>query len=126
MRDEEDLGCEIYVDTDVDEDDLFRLVCSLTGALKGELRTITTDWSEIDIKRNEVFDEIRRLEELDGFLYYRYYFDVEPGESISRDRMIESVGKFLEGLWGLGWKAVTACDYEDELPRRGGYRMTAP
>ena len=28
----------------------------------------------------------------------------------------------LENLWALGYKDVAACDFENELPRKGGYR----
>jgi len=33
------------------------------------------------------------------------------------------VAQLLEGIWNLGCKAVAACDFEDLLPRRGGYRQ---
>jgi hypothetical protein len=35
---------------------------------------------------------------------------------------VAQIGRLLEALWAGGWRAVAACEFEDELPRRGGYR----
>ncbi|MFE7809472.1 hypothetical protein ACFU51_33345 [Streptomyces sp. NPDC057430] len=34
-------------------------------------------------------------------------------------QVVEAVGTILETLWNRGYRAVAACDYEDELPRYG-------
>ncbi|MFJ6074019.1 hypothetical protein ACIQFU_24810 [Streptomyces sp. NPDC093065] len=36
------------------------------------------------------------------------------------DEVVQAVTTVLEALWLGGFKAVAACDYEDELPARGG------
>ncbi|MFF9378825.1 hypothetical protein ACF1BB_30425 [Streptomyces griseoluteus] len=36
------------------------------------------------------------------------------------DEVVQAVTAVLEALWRGGFKAVAACDFEDELPARGG------
>lgn len=36
------------------------------------------------------------------------------------DEVVQAVTAVLEALWHGGFKAVAACDFEDELPARGG------
>ncbi|MGV9279805.1 hypothetical protein [Streptomyces sp. NPDC003730] len=36
------------------------------------------------------------------------------------DEMVQAVTAVLEALWRGGFKAVATCDFEDELPARGG------
>ncbi|MEU0851501.1 hypothetical protein ABZ387_26595 [Streptomyces flaveolus] len=46
-----------------------------------------------------------------------------------RAEVVQAVAAVLEALWGGGFKAVAACDFEDELPARGGtdrYPYPAP
>ncbi|WP_051777880.1 hypothetical protein [Streptomyces violaceorubidus] len=45
------------------------------------------------------------------------------------DEVVQAVTAVLEALWHGGFKAVAACDFEDELPARGGidrYPCPAP
>ncbi|MGW7340014.1 hypothetical protein [Streptomyces sp. NPDC054808] len=45
------------------------------------------------------------------------------------DEVVQAVTAVLEALWRGGFKAVAACDFEDELPARGGadrYPRPAP
>ncbi|WP_446697083.1 hypothetical protein [Streptomyces mutabilis] len=36
------------------------------------------------------------------------------------DEVVQAVTVVLEALWRGGFKAVATCDFEDELPARGG------
>lgn len=76
----------------------------------------------IGIKKNDDFNESLRFEKQDGFLYSRYYIEIEPIGDIKQEQYILSVSMLLENLWALGYEAVAACDFENELPRKGGYR----
>ncbi len=112
--------CKIYVDSKADKRQLLDLIAGMiSGSIK--MRTVSSPELEVDLFVNEDFDEKRRLQNGDQFLFYRYYLDVEPSESARRERYVESVGKLLERLWQSGYKAVAACDFESELPRMGGY-----
>ena len=74
----------------------------------------------IDVRRNDGFDIIRRNDP-DGFLYYRYYLDIDAVPGQQRVAQVALVEQILECLWEHGYAAVAACDFEDELPRHGGY-----
>ncbi|MFE5793250.1 hypothetical protein ACFQ8C_11845 [Streptomyces sp. NPDC056503] len=44
--------------------------------------------------------------------------EVSPGTAPAE--VVEAVATLLRTLWSLGYKAVAACDFEDELPDAGG------
>ena len=117
----QDLYCKIFIDND-DPDEAIAKKVSLITSGDIDQWTVITDWSEIDIVQNDDFNEIKRREDPDGFLFYRYYIEMEPEENVLRQDYIMKVGRLLECLWKEGWEAVAACDFEDELPRKGGYR----
>lgn len=116
----ENLYCKIFIDTDVSDEVVAKKVCSITS---GEIDqwTVITDWSEIDIVENDDFDEMKRKEEPDGFLFYRYYIEMEPGANTLRQDYVMNISRLIESLWQEGWKIVAASDFEDELPMKGGY-----
>ncbi|WP_242976342.1 hypothetical protein [Clostridium diolis] len=75
---------------------------------------------EIDLRKNKDFSSKDSVRKNDGFLYSRYYLDIEPKENIMQEQYISSIATILEKLWTLGYKVVTACEFEEELPRNGG------
>jgi len=74
---------------------------------------------EASVRRNKRADKANP----DDFINFPYYIDVEPANAeVAGDCYMATVGALLQGLWALGYDAVAACDFEDELPRFGGYR----
>ena len=121
-----DLYCKLFVDAD----DLTQaeLQSQLVRCL-GNLATSVTSVGQrsvdglnfaIDVMRNEDFNATRRKEP-DGFLYFRYYLDVDAVPRQPRAAQVALVAQILQCLWAQGWAAVAACDFEDALPHRGGY-----
>ena len=51
-----------------------------------------------------------------GFLYFPYRVEAGPKRAVER---------LLPLLWDRGIPAVASCDYEDELPEKGGYKSRA-
>ena len=72
----------------------------------------------LDVQRSHDRDAARATEFPDGFLYFRHRIEVE-----AEHRPL--VARLLRLLWDNGIPAVAACDYEDELPERGGYKSRA-
>jgi hypothetical protein len=120
MHESDNLYCKILVDSDLPKDQVVDTVSRMVSGTVDH-GTIVTDWSEIDVVKNDDFDAVKRHKRPDGFLFYRYYLDMEPEARVLRQDYVNAIGKLLEGLWATGWKAVAACDFEDELPRKGGY-----
>lgn len=125
MNNTDELYCQIYVDAEISGDELLEKVAQLVGG-NVDIDTVCTDNYEIDIKKNEDFNPERRHEEPDGFVYFRYYMDVDALPGQRRSAQIALVTKLLESLWSWGFQAVAACDYEEELPKAGGYKWRVP
>ncbi|EHI99782.1 hypothetical protein CDLVIII_3208 [Clostridium sp. DL-VIII] len=117
----DNLYCKIFIDTDEEREKVLNSIKDIvSGAI--ERWTIISESMEIELRKNEEFNkrEISRKE--DGFFYSRYYLDIEPKENIEQEEYIFGIAILLENLWSIGYKAVASCDFENELPRKGGYR----
>jgi hypothetical protein len=124
MSDTPNMYCKVYMDSQADKSQLLDLIANIiSGSIK--MRTVSSRELQVDLVVNEDFDETKRMQGEDQFLFYRYYLDIEPTEDVPRERYVESVGNLLEGLWRLGCKAVAACDFEEKLPRSGGYKTSS-
>ncbi|MFB9518269.1 hypothetical protein [Streptomyces purpureus] len=54
------------------------------------------------------------------FLEWPTVLECEAPAGVEPGAVVAAVTAVLETLWCRGWKAVAACDFEDELPARGG------
>jgi hypothetical protein len=115
------LYCKVFLDCDFNQDQLIQMIATLIGGRTG-FKTISNDFCEIDVEKNEDFQDIQRHEYPDGFLYYPYYLDIEPVGEVTFSSYIEVITNLLEYFWGKGYQVVTACDFEEDLPRKGGYK----
>jgi hypothetical protein len=110
----ENLYCKIFVDGDMPRHDLVALIAKcLSGSIRG--RTIVASAMEVDINDNDDFVPRWSRKPPDDFVYFRYFLDIEPGQSALRNRYVAQVGALLECLRDRGLKAVAACDFEQEL-----------
>jgi hypothetical protein len=123
MRDYHDLYCKIYVDTDINIEQLKDKISMMVSGEKQLFRTIITSFGEIDVNKNEDFDRKKVLES-DGFIYSKYYLDIEPKGNIEQQNYIQGISDLLQNLWNSGFKSVAACDFEEELPQKGGYNTS--
>jgi hypothetical protein len=107
--------CKTYLDTDLSKGEVLGLMRAILSGQLESRATIRTASCVIDVEENDQFDEAMRSQP-DGFLYYRYFLDIEPGEGVSRESYVQALSDLLRGLRKHGCKAVPACDFEDELP----------
>jgi hypothetical protein len=119
--DAEELVCEIYVDTDAPHDELTERVQQLVNGTT-KLWTIYVAEYVIDVRRNPDFDRMHRQDFPDGFLYFRYCLDVFSNLEYQQAEAVKFVSNLLTNLWALGLPAVAACDFEEQLPEKGGYK----
>jgi hypothetical protein len=111
------LYCKIYVDSESERSKLVESISTVClGAPSG--RTVTSREMIIDVCRNEDFDPALRAGP-DGFIHFRYYLDVQPSSGVGEKDFIAAVGRFLDGFRVKGIHAVTAADFEAELPNQG-------
>jgi hypothetical protein len=65
------------------------------------------------------------------FLQWPTVLECEAPSGAPAEEVVQAVAAVLEALWRGGFKAVAACDFEHELPARGGidrypYPASAP
>ena len=80
-----------------------------------------TSWGLLDVLRNDEAD-LNKVSESDGFLFYPYFMDIEGVPNVTKLVFTKAIGEVLEALWAKNIKAVAACDFEEELPRKGGLK----
>ncbi|MFG0216219.1 1,4-dihydroxy-6-naphthoate synthase [Brevibacillus porteri] len=121
MENLENLYCKLFIDTDIDRESLVQLISKISSGVITKYM-ISTRASEIEVRKNSGFDSENRLDKIDGFLYFRYYCDIEPKNENDKMDYVTSIGVLLRGLWDLNIRAVAACDFEELLPNSGGYK----
>jgi hypothetical protein len=124
MLDSNVVDCRIYVESDLMPDEFARLLAASLGegTVNGAVaRTIHTPQAEIDVRKNKEANKPRAAEFPDGFLYFRYALEVHLCPTSRHAEQVALVDRLLKILWSQGIPAVAACDYENELPRAGGY-----
>lgn len=122
MKNQEiDSYCKIYVHVNLSLQELIELTAKeFDGHV--EMYTVVTPLFEIHIDKNDWFDEAKSEVFPDGFLHFRYELDVFPQPSQLQKEHIHWLSRFLTSLWSKNIPAVAACDYEEFLPCKGGYK----
>ncbi|WP_040713618.1 hypothetical protein [Paenibacillus curdlanolyticus] len=115
--DEIDLFCKVFIDTDASYEEIAHYVSnSIIGTV--EKWNISSPYCAIYLRENDEFDEFKRLESVGGFLYSRYYLDIEPNDGVDSSQYISCISKLLTDLWDGRYTAVAACDFEQMLPNK--------
>ena len=111
----DNLYCKIYLNSELEIDELFQhIICKVSGR-KEYIRTIKTDWGEIDLCRNSDFNVQKLEDDPEDFVFWKYYLDIEPEKGIDQYCYINKISKLLEGLKSENIKAVASCDFEEDL-----------
>lgn len=117
------LFTKIFIDTEEDKDTLLKMVQEMVdGSI--EQWTISFKSGLIDLVQNDDFgnnNKVKVKSSSDQFLYFRYYLDIEPYDNNCSEVYIADISCLLESLWKKNINAVAACDFEDLLPKKGGY-----
>jgi len=115
-----ELFCKIYLDSDFYRVIILSNIREVIGGELGQYSSLANDNCNLDVLRNDDFQEHRRNELPDGFLFSRYLIEIEPNEDVDEETYIATVSRLLEGLWSRGYKAIASCDFEELLPNKGG------
>lgn len=111
-----DTYCKVFVDTDIQREDLVHTIARILNGAADQWN-ISTDVCDIDVIKNDEFDEEKVKKESDGFLYSRYYLDIESLEDTVTTSYISEITKLVMNLRKINAKVVPACDFEDALPK---------
>lgn len=124
---DDDLYCKVFVDAPVVQKALVQTIADIVGGtidpdhVLGNI--VNVNLVHFAVIRNEDHDK-RRARSPGGFVFFRYYIEIYALPGQQRESFVRLVATLLEGLWAVGLQAVAACDFEDELPRKGGYNYS--
>jgi hypothetical protein len=125
MSELNELSCVVYVDTDLSLDKLATTLSSaLSASASGPLfaPTIRIGEGEVEVRGNSDSDPGRATQFPDGFLFFRYRVELCVPAKAATEEQIAAVSVMLNALWSQGIVAIAVCDYEDDLPQKGGYK----
>jgi len=91
----DNLYCKIFIDTNEDMEGVLSSISDIVSVYRW---TIISDSMEIDLRKNEDFSKKERVVKEDGFLYSRYYLDIESKENVKQEQYILSIATLLENL----------------------------
>lgn len=105
--------CKLFINSSLERSAVVTAIASIVAG-SVERFSIACDVAEVDVRVNEEWDAIR-VGKTDGFLFYRFYADVEPIEGAKPEDYIGLVAKIIRELQNRGCTVVPACDFEDRL-----------
>jgi hypothetical protein len=109
--------CRIHVDGPASVDELREAVAGVVGG-SADAYGVRAPGFELPVEEADDHSPDAKRTFPGGFIHFRFHVEVLPEEGVP----VALVGRLLEALWELGWAAVAVCDYEDRLPRAGGYK----
>lgn len=72
---------------------------------------------------NREYDPIKKQQFPNGFLHFQSILEVYPNESgESLESQIVKVSVILKAFWNKNIPAIATSDYEERLPKFGGYK----
>jgi hypothetical protein len=104
----ENNNCIIFINSKLSKE---QIINDLENNFSNELKTI-----DLFIDNNEDFENGDLRSFPDGFLYFKYYLEVESNNNIQ-----QFISSLLNYLWQKDISAVASCDFENSLPEKGGY-----
>lgn len=120
MIDTSHLECNVFLQSPLTRSQLQVWIAnSVDGVLRENV--VVVDHAEIHVECNEDWDSVRLSEFPDGFLFFRYSLEFYRDPEF-RSTALNIVAKVLTRVWNEQWPAVASCDYEDQLPHKGGYK----
>ncbi len=108
-----DKSCKIYFTTKTNLNSIISNISTLLLSLGIESKEIYYD-------QNVDYNKSKEVEFPDGFLYFNYIIDIEI--QLDHQKLIHTINSILKNLWDNNIPAIAACDYEDELLKKGGYK----
>jgi hypothetical protein len=120
-----ELSCKIFFEADPAQADLVELLAQVPNSKVSSgpaSSIIKSPMGELELRRNDDRDKVSAQHFPDGFLHFQYVLEFYRRPEVKHDEEVGYVARLLDRLWSCGLPAVASCDYEDELPRHGGYK----
>ena len=79
--------------------------------------------SKLNLKnKDDEYDDNKAREFPDGFLYFSNFIEYLKDEAQYSNDDIYNFKLILKTLWNSGIPAIASCDFEEKLPKTGGYK----
>ena len=105
--------CKIFVDSVLKEEVLLEIVTRFIKGKNPHRFSICNDYVYIYFKINTEADDEMKLDTHDGFLFYRYVFEIYSEPRIDFKTYIEHLKKLIDFLRTQGTKAIPVCYFND-------------
>jgi hypothetical protein len=112
MADDTYQFCKIFVEAAEPQDVAERLAALLDA--RRERYTLDLPEAIVDIRKN------RDADMTDDFIGWPVTVEVDAHPDAANATVVSLTSRIVTALWEAGTAAVAACDYEDELPWKGG------
>ena len=123
MNTYDDYTCRLYIEGDWSLNVLIDMIKDHTDGDKS-VRTIVAQEFEIDLENSQDADS-HKLNDDDGFLFYRFGGYVEPSSKVEPKAYIEALSKLIVRLREDGALVVASCDFEKEISRLTGWNWSS-
>ena len=113
--------CNLYIDADEEISILLQNIANLFDT-KSIDNKICVDKGILYLCKNNKFHKINKKNPEDGFLFYQYFIKAKPNALFGEENAVQFISTILNFFWSKGYPAIAFCDYENNLPNRGGYK----
>lgn len=91
----DNLYCKIFIDTNIEYDELFSIVLNYVSGKKKSFSYVAGEWCDIFINKNKEYNKEKYTQDVDDFLYWKYYLDIEP-INVEETGYIEKISDLLK------------------------------
>ena len=117
---DDDMYCKIFVDSSLEFECFFKKICEYIGTSNDnkKVHSLSFDWGEMDVRRNDWYDEKAYSSNATDFVYWRFYIEVYKNVKTEKEVYIEKLRELIAYLRTFCSGTVPASDYEDELNKQ--------
>ena len=119
----ENYFCKVFINTLMSKDELAYTIGEFLQVSFNEILFAKNNCISLDIRKNKEVDKEQLKLFPDGFLFFPYFLEIDIVDETNAIRYKKLVGELLLFLWSKKCQIVTASDFEEELPHKGGYNQ---
>lgn len=115
--------CKIFLNAPITIEELSQKISSVWNISFNKFLSAENDIFTIDIQYNKEFNETNAQDFPDGFLIYPYFIEIDLVDEAKELQYKAFIEQLLTHLWTVQYQIVASCDFEAELPHKGGYHQ---
>ena len=112
-----DTYCKLFISSELPHETLSNIIAEAVSGCQVRIWSISSPALDIYINLNDEYDANKTCGEEDGFLYFKFFLDIEPTPGTDIQRYIKAIAHLMQALHQNGMQSVAACDFEDRLPK---------